>query len=234
MPPAPPELLPKPPRHLVRAPRQQRGRDRQDALIRAGLHLTETRNWDEVKVEDIAAEIGCSTGTFYTRFRNKAAYFDVLVDLVTQVMQTRSNAFFDAPERGLETPQEFIERWIALALHSFATHRGLYATAVIELRRHPPQVVAASPLLRFRDRSREQFMQAMARWPRWRSAAARRPLLFAHQLVQGVLINAVLTNPGPLQLQDPEFHAQLAAALSAYLGLREASTENPPAPRRTR
>ncbi|MBS0317423.1 MAG: TetR/AcrR family transcriptional regulator [Proteobacteria bacterium] len=216
-----PERVPKPPRHLVRAPRQQRGRERQDALIRAGLHLTETRNWDEVKVDDIAAEIGCSTGTFYTRFHNKAAYFDVLVDLVTQAMQARSNAFFDAPERNAESPHQFVERWIGLALHSFATHRGLYAAAVIELRRDPPQRAAASPLLRFRDRSREQFMQAMARWPHWRSEAARRQLLFAHQLLQGVLVNAVLTDPGPLHLRDPELRAQLAATLSAYLGLRK-------------
>ena len=221
--------LPPPPRHLVHAPRQQRGRERQDALIRAGLQLTETRHWDEVQAGDIAAAIGCSTGTFYTRFHTKAAYFEVLVDLVTQAMQARSNAFFEAPERALETESQFIDRWVALGLHSFATHRGLYATAVVELRRLPRGQAARSPLLRFRDRSRAQLLQAMGRWPRWQTEAGQRQLLFAHQLLQGVLVNAALTNPGPLRLKDPRLHHELVALLLAYLGLpAPAAAADPP------
>ena len=216
------ESLPQPPRHLVHAPRQQRGVERQDALIRAGLRLTETRNWDEVKVGDIAAEIGCSAGTFYTRFRSKADYFDVLVGLVVDAMQARSDDFFDAPQRSEESPLDFVDRWVWLALNSFITHRGLYATAVIELRRQPPAVAAASPLLRLRDRSRARFVDAMARWPRWRGAAARTRLDFAHQLLQGILINAALTDPGPLRLDDRKLRAELVSVLSAYLDLREA------------
>jgi AcrR family transcriptional regulator len=105
---------------LVLAPRQQRGRDRQEALLQAGLHLTRTRHWDEVKVGDIAKEIGCSTGTFYTRFHDKAAYFEVLIGLVAEVMQQRADAFFAAPERMHETPREFVAQWIDLVLRSFS------------------------------------------------------------------------------------------------------------------
>ncbi|MEO7128220.1 MAG: TetR family transcriptional regulator, partial [Rhodoferax sp.] len=51
---------------LTAPPRQQRGRDRQQALIEAGLQLTGTRDWADVTVGDIAAALGCSVGTFYT------------------------------------------------------------------------------------------------------------------------------------------------------------------------
>lgn len=209
----------KPPRHLVHAPQQRRGHERQEALIRAGLHLTEDRDWDAVKVGDIAAEIGCSIGTFYTRFRTKETYFDVLLDLMVQTMVQRTEAFHTAPERSGEAPAEFIASWVHLGVQSFRAHRGLYATALLNLRRLAPEARVGSPLVLLRDRSRDSLLQAMARYPDWQSAAARSRLLFAHQMMQGVLLNAVLTNPGPLQLDDPAFETELTAALRAYLGI---------------
>ena len=212
------------PERLAAPPHQQRGRDRQQALLGAGLQLTAARDWADVTVGDIAAAIGCSVGTFYTRFHNKDAYFDVLLGLVTRLMQQRADAYYADPRRRAETPVQFIASWVALVLHSFSVHRGLYAAAVLALRRLPPEAAAATPLLRMRDRGREQFVAAMARRPGWRGTAARRRLLFAQQLLQGVLVNAVLTDPGPLHLDDAALQPQLAAALCAYLGL------DPPVP----
>jgi hypothetical protein len=63
----------------------------------------------------------------------------------------------------------------------------------------------------------------MARWPAGRGAAAQARLRFAHQMLQGVLINAVLTDPGPLKHDDPGFARELTAALQAYLGLQAAA-----------
>ncbi|MDR3454964.1 MAG: TetR/AcrR family transcriptional regulator [Rhodoferax sp.] len=212
---------------LTAPPRQQRGRDRQQALIEAGLQLTAARDWADVTVGDIAAAIGCSVGTFYTRFHNKEAYFDVLLGLMTELMQQRADTFYAAPERQSETPAQFIASWVALVLQSFSMHRGLYAAAVLGLRRLRPEMAAASPLLRLRDQGREQFAAAMARRPGWRSAAARQRLQFAPQLLQGVLINAVLTDPGPLHLDDAALQPQLVAALCAYLGLQAPERATP-------
>lgn len=211
---------------LTAPPRQQRGRDRQQALIEAGLQLTGTRDWADVTVGDIAAAIGCSVGTFYTRFHNKEAYFDVLLGLVTELMQQRADAFYADPARQSETPAQFIASWVALVLNSFSVHRGLYATAVLGLRRRP-DAATDSPLLRLRDHGREQFAATMARRPGWRSAAARQRLQFAPQLLQGVLVNAVLTDPGPLHLGDAALQQQLVAALCAYLGLATPTAQVP-------
>ena len=212
---------------LTAPPRQQRGRDRQQALIGAGMQLTGTRDWADVTVGDIAAAIGCSVGTFYTRFRNKDAYFDVLLGLVTDLMQERADAFYADPVRKSETAAQFIANWVALVLHSFSQARGLYATAVLSLRRRRPEVPGDSPLLRLRDQGRIQFAAAMTRRPGWRSAAARQRLQFAPQLLQGVLVNAVLTDPGPLHLGDAALQPQLVAALCAYLGLQTPAAEVP-------
>lgn len=209
----------RPPRHLVHAPQQRRGRERQEALIRAGLHLTEDRDWDAVKIGDIAAEIGCSIGTFYTRFRTKEAYFDVLLDLMIQTMLQRTQVFHEAPERLRETAAEFIASWVGLGVQSFRLHRGLYATALLNLRRLEPAARAGSPLVTLRDHSRDSLLRAMAQYQGWSSPSAQARLLFAHQMMQGVLLNAVLTNPGPLQLDDPRFETELTAAILAYLAI---------------
>jgi AcrR family transcriptional regulator len=221
------------PERLAAPPRQQRGRERQQALIEAGLRLSAERNWADVTIGDIAAAIGCSIGTFYTRFHTKDAYFDVLLGLVAETMLRRTEAFHAEPARHRESAAEFVARWVQLAVNSFRLHRGLYAAAVLDLRRLTPQARAASPLVRLRDRSRALLLQTMARRPGWGSEAARSRLLFAHQLAQGVLINAVLTNPGPLRLDDPAFEAELVVAVCAYLGLPQPATD-PPAPRARR
>lgn len=220
----------------VRAPQQQRGREREKALIRAGLHLTETRDWDDVKVSDIAAEIGCSTGTFYTRFHNKDAYFDVLLDLLVQAMVRHTEAFHADPARTRESAAKFIGHWVRMGVQSFRQHRGLYATAMLKLRRLTPAERSLSPLIRLREASRARLLQTMAQHADWDGPAARQRLIFAHQLVQGVLINAVLTDPGPLRLDDAAFETELAAMVFAYLGLAlpQGAAPAPPTPRAPR
>ncbi len=211
----------------VRAPQQRRGHEREKALIHAGLRLTETRDWDDVKVSDIAAEIGCSTGTFYTRFHNKDAYFDVLLDLLVQAMVRRTEAFHADPQREHESAAAFVGHWVHMGVQSFRQHRGLYATAMLKLRRLEPAARAASPLVRLREASRARLLQTMARHAGWSTPSAQQRLVFAHQMMQGVLINAVLTDPGPLYLDDAAFEAELSAMVHAYLGLAPAPT--PPA-----
>ena len=203
----------------VHAPQQQRGREREKALIRAGLRLTETRDWDDVRVSDIAAEIGCSTGTFYTRFHNKDAYFDVLLDLLVQAMVRHTDAFHADAARTRESPAEFIAHWVRMGVQSFRQHRGLYATAMLKLRRLTPDERSQSSLVHLREASRARLLQTMARHAGWNTPTAQQRLIYAHQFMQGVLIDAVLTDPGPLHLGDAAFETELTAMVLAYLGL---------------
>lgn len=215
------------PAQLAATPRQARGRQRQQALIEAGLHLTATRDWADVTVGDIAAAIGCSVGTFYTRFHDKDSYFAVLSGLVCELLQQRADAFFAAPERAQEDAASFVTAWVRLVCQSFALHRGLYAAAVLDLRRHAPAARHGLPLVQLRDRGRQQWLAAMARWPAWRGAAAQARLQLAHQVLQGTLINAVLTDPGPLKLDDPALAPQLGTVVLACLGLAPAPATTP-------
>ena len=216
------------PTRCATPPRQRRGRQRQQALIDAGLRLTQTRDWDDVTIADIATAIDCSVGTFYTRFHTKDAYFDALLSLMVDAMLERAKAFHAAPERSEESASELIAGWVDLAVDSFRVHRGLYATALLNLRRLAPEARAASPLLRLRDRGRALFLSAMKHHPGWSSSAARADLLFAQQILRSALLNAALSDGGPLHLDDAKFAVQLTRLLCGYLGI------TPPPAARTR
>ena len=201
------------------APKQQRGRLRQQALIEAGLRLTSTRRWAEVTVGDIAAAIGCSVGTFYTRFHNKDAYFAVLQQLLAEVLTQRLEAFHAAPERRRESASAFIAAWTRLIVRSYCLHRGLYAAALVQTQQLARADVLQMPLARVRLASRAHLVQAMAPRPGWGDADAAARLGFAHQLLHGVLVGATLTDHGPLKLDEAALVDQASQALCAYLGL---------------
>ncbi|WP_326533987.1 TetR/AcrR family transcriptional regulator [Pseudorhodoferax sp.] len=201
------------------APKQRRGQLRQQALVEAGLRLTATRRWAEVTVADIAAAIGCSVGTFYTRFHNKDAYFAVLQQLLAEVLLQRLQAFHAAPQRRRESASAFIAAWTQLIARSYCLHRGLYAAALAQTQQLPREAVVQLPLARVRLATRAQLVAAMAARPGWAGEAAAARLGFAHQMLHGVLVSAVLTDPGPLQLDEPALVEQASCALCAYLGL---------------
>ena len=207
------------------APKQQRGRERQQALVEAGLRLTGTRRWSEVTVGDIAAEIGCSVGTFYTRFRNKDAYFAVLQTLLAEVLTQRLDAFHAAPERVDEDAGAFIVAWTRLIVGSYRLHRSLYAAVLAQTQQLPRAEVAALPLAQLRVHTRQRLVAAMAERPDWDTAEAAARLGFAHQLLHGLLVSAVLTDPGPLRLDSAALHVQAALAMCAYLGLPPAQEQ---------
>ena len=201
------------------APKRQRGLLRQQALIEAGLRLTTTRRWSEVTVADIAEAIGCSVGTFYTRFHNKDAYFAVLQQLLAEVLTQRLQAFHAAPQRSRESASAFVAAWTQLIVRSYCLHRGLYAAALAQTQLLPCEAVLQMPLAGVRLATRAALLQAMARRPGWSGPEAAARLGFAHQLLHGLLVSAVLTNPGPLGLDEPALVEQSAQALCAYLGL---------------
>ncbi len=197
---------------------QSRALATQDALLTAGRKLLRDRTLEALSVADIAAESGMSVGSFYGRFRDKASYFVVLqeranaewLDEGRAVLQRWQSASSDAASLLGEICAAYIgifrrERGFVLAALRYAsTHAGSWtpfrsagqtfvaeATEVVE------------PLL--------AHLSPADRVPRFR---------FAMQLMFSTGVNAVLHDPGPLRLDDPQLEHELTRALRAYLELR--------------
>jgi len=110
----------------VVAPRQERGRATQRAILRAFRRLLTRRSFVDVTVRDIVDEAGCSIGAFYTRFASKEA---LLVPLVGELTADATQALAEAtrPRSNLE---EQVGAYVETMVDWFARNRRVLSEAI--------------------------------------------------------------------------------------------------------
>ncbi len=219
------------PESLAKQPRQTRSHERQRAMLAAGLKLTETRGWDQVTIVDIAAENGFSAGSFYTRFRDKQAYLEVLTTLVADQMQVRMDAYVARAEQAGHDAPNLLAGFVDEALNTYTRLRGIFRASLLNRKRRQSEETFENPFLRVRLYSCEQFTRLLLPHLALDEVSARRRLGFAHQMMNSTLVNAVLTDPGPLHMNEPAFREEMVDGLLAYLDLpRKPASALRPAP----
>lgn len=196
-------------------PRQERGARSERALHDAGRKLLIRHHFDALKIEEICAAAGLTTGAFYRRFAGKevllhslqaAAYRDA-VDGMRRIEQEL------ARHRGQAEAQ--LDIFLGALLRWCRTNQGvLRATLQRATRvrgewtpfRRIPKVahrVLAGPLL--------------ASLGAHRTARAERALAAAFQLAVGAVINMIINDPGPMRLRERALAADLRDAMLGYL-----------------
>ncbi len=68
--------------------KQQRSQETHQKFLNAGLTLLHAASFDDISIAQIASEAGCSVGSFYLRFRNKDAYFEFLIEEISETLKT--------------------------------------------------------------------------------------------------------------------------------------------------
>lgn len=201
----------------VHPARQKRSIERQRALYAAGRTLLERHDFDALSVADIAAHNGHSVGSFYSRFRDKEAYFTALQQVVVDDIVPRAQLFLDAPRWASAPTPRFAKAIVALVVQGFRVNRGVIKAS---LKHASTQPGSWTPLNKSGAAVVDAIVKALS--PRLTGMpAARRALRirFAMQLVYGTLVNAVLHDPGPIPLEDKRLVDHLAQAFIAYLGI---------------
>ncbi len=199
--------------HLSSAPQQQRSRDKQKGLLAAGLYLTENRDWDTVTIAEIAAQSGFSVGSFYTRFRNKQSYLDALIILVAEQMQQLMDVFANELRSKQRSAQQIVTAFVEISIDHYARLSGIIRMSILHRQKD-----TTNPFVGMRMYSCQQFVDFLMPHMQLRGKAAKTRLSFAHQMMNSTLVNAVLTDPGPLHVSDPAFKRETVFALCAYLG----------------
>jgi AcrR family transcriptional regulator len=199
----------------VRAAKQARSRAKHRALLLAGRRLLAAQSLDALSVARIAREAGIAVGSFYTRYADKDAWFAEVLQLVGDEVLTDVQALLGSARWRRAPVARKVEWIVRLLVDVHRRHRGLMRTALGDPTRASRHGLPLQGFgLRLADAVQRALVDHMPAVP-----AARRRLRvgIALQLVYGVLVNAVLRDPGPLRLDDPRLPRELAAAFLGAL-----------------
>jgi len=193
--------------HPVRQPRGRRTRDR---LLNAGQRLITKHSIDALLVADIARAANCSVGAFYQRFRDKNAFFRALIAQYLSEGRDATLALYATMDG-----DRLVHALVVETTDRFRRHAGLIRSAI---------------RMRMDDNSiwnpiRESGHFNAGCFINWLSSCHGRPLTidqelavrFAFQMLYGTLNNAIINQPGPLDIEDASFVAQLERAFRLLL-----------------
>ena len=191
--------------------KQSRAGKTRDRLLAAGFKLLRRKHFEELSVADIARAAGCAVGSFYLRFADKDQYFLAIAE--TRRVQSRSQLESCYEGAALDS---IVTRAVGRDLEFVLEHPNMWRAALRKGTTDPD----------FWQEFRELGRQSVDRFIECYARLLGRPLVndevenvrFAFQVLRGTLNNTLMNQPGPLQLEDPEFRRQIERAFRLVAG----------------
>lgn len=200
-------------------PRQQRSREALERIVRAGTRLFSAQGFEATRVADIVEEAGVPTGTFYQRFADKEALLDAIVAGYRACRMAEIQSLCTSEAARAADPRGIVELHLGIVFGAFSADAGLLR--LIERRRLENIGV-------HRDQSEANDAVAtmiadllVVALPDRDQAELRRQVFYAHSIVRGAVVWAMLPREGEqgqgLQVSDPAFRAEALAMALRYL-----------------
>lgn len=130
--------------NLFIEPKQKRSKESLERLINASARQIAIGNFDNVSVTDIAKQAKCSVGTFYGRFKNKAALFQVVQDRVFETALSYLEARIETYEQQVkasplpantrQASTEAVTFAVDLAIDFYTENRGVFRALFLHTR----------------------------------------------------------------------------------------------------
>ena len=179
-------------------PQQSRSMRTQQALIDAGRAILRDTPWEAVSIAMIAQKAERSVGVFYQRFGSKEDFLTVLINLWLAEGYARVEE-----EREPSSPLAVIERNLNALYEHIRTNRYFWRAA---LQRAMDDPASWEPFRQLGTAIRQKFADELGvGLGRPLDAAERHRLDLASQVFNSVINNALLNDPGPLRIDQPEF-----------------------------
>jgi AcrR family transcriptional regulator len=200
------------------------------ALIAGGREALEDKTFDQMAIGDISRAAGVSVGAFYGRFENKEAFFLAIQDITVSEIEENLRRCL-ARLRGA-SDAEFLAAVAKFSIGVFREHRGFYFASAKHSSMAPD---LWSPIRRLGfNVSGCVARELMPRLARRGKRATEREIRIGMQFMNGVLVNAVLNDPGPLRLDDGDLEKYLVRYLCAFFGIDQARKTAVPVKRTTK
>ncbi|MEL7011774.1 MAG: TetR/AcrR family transcriptional regulator [Pseudomonadota bacterium] len=198
----------------VKPASQRRSLQKRDAMLKAGLDLLRDTEFEQLSIQQITAEARCSVGSFYERFEDKDSFLLALQKQVyhRQIEDARARL---APADWARVPtHEAIAAAVTVVSDSFrGDAEGLLRAAMVRS--------AAKPHVWGPSRASSKDMSDVLKAvlvDRLDGPDPEGRVDVAIQLLNGILLNMILRDPGPLRLSDPKTDRTLTDITVSVLG----------------
>ena len=188
------------------------------ALIQAGRRMMGAKDFEAVTVNEIARTAGASIGAFYGRFANKEVFFSAIQEITVSDIEAGMRSLLAQSSVRQAGDREFLFAIARFWVGFYRTHRGLYVASFKHSRTRPG---AWTPFKRLgRNIVSLVIKQLVPRLQRIGRPKSGREIRVAFQFVNGLLVNAVVNDPGPLSLDDAAMEQSVARFLCAYFDIQ--------------
>lgn len=188
-------------------PKQHRSRARRAAMLERGVELINERDLDELPIADITGALGYSTGSFYSYFADKTAFFIAVQRTVNDALDSRIADELETESVRALGLADRLTLAVDFTLDYFRTYRGVIRCAL----RYEHRIPAAWAPNRA---SAQRISDAMTVDL---EGVRRAAMLTAIQMSFGTMVNAILHDPGPHHLDDAAFGPHIIGAMTPFL-----------------
>ncbi len=179
-------------------PQQSRSLKTQQSFVDAGWEILRTQSWESISITAIAKRAGRSVGVFYQRFGSKD---DFLTVLLNRWLETSYASLSSWPPA--QSGADLIDWYLRDAFERIRGNRYLWRAA---LQRSWDDPVFWEPFRVMGARRRDALSRRLGDLRgRPLDEAEENRLGMAVQVFNSVLNNALLNDPGPLRIDQPEF-----------------------------
>jgi AcrR family transcriptional regulator len=209
------------------APLQARSQAGLARMLLAGRELIEASgNLDDLSINDIVERAGTSIGAFYRRFDNKDAFFEVVQNRVMAegLVYARELLAHDSVWRSGEAGT-IADALVLFYVQAFRRNRGLYHASLLRASQLKPSWDIAKKANREVLTLFVPVLVEALRKARGAKVAEADALEFevraSLQMINGMLVNIILNDPGPLSLANRRLRPWLQTQFRRCLVLPE-------------
>ncbi len=199
----------------VKPARQGRSIKRRDDLIHAGMKLLMKKTISEISIIELTASCGYSVGTFYSRFEDKDSFFLAVQEAAVAQHLEIFKKDFEAPYWKTAPAEEVFRKAVDNMVDAQLTNfRGVVKESFISTgkdqnRWAPIRECGASMSKILVELLEPKFLKSDPK-------KSLNSVTFAMQMFFGTLVQAVVHDPGPVKLDDPDFRENLTRMMIEF------------------
>ena len=198
----------------IKPAHQERSRAKRDLLINAGLSVFSIQGYAQTRMVDIAAEAGVSVGVLYQRFKNKRAFFEVIVDTLAEKLEGDVNGFFNNADE-ISDLGELMERVVVTLAEMVERDVGFFLALITVGDEVPGAINRIAVVDRLRAVKLHAYITEHALINP--SEVDEEKVFFALATAIRMLLVTATVDREPIHLQAPGTLRELAVMLTGYL-----------------